>query len=426
MRSVAVSWCLPTRSIVAPWYQPTGRLPDSNVAERIDTFNGQTMDGAAVPTARSGALAAAIEFVRRNPGRVLGAVLGLHLVVWTVLPILVCPNLQLDLVEDLVLGKEWQLGYWKHPPLPWWIADLVYRLTGHIELVYVLGPLAAVVCLYAVWLLARDVLDPFQGLLAVLALEGLHYYNFSVVKFAHDQMQLPMWAFTGLFFYRALKRGRALDWVLAGAFLAGAFWSKYAAFSLAATLGLFLLADPTARRAWRTPGPYLMAITFAIVIAPNVWWLFGHDFMPFQYVSDRAPPAVTWYLYIAYPLQWIVSQIYFLLPAMGLLALIYFGFGARNSRTNLGRRCRIRPPHRDRARRRTVPCDHRGSDRPWPAGGRHVGLSAMVVRATRTDDVARASHRGAVTAALCGRICCLVRHVPSRLCRDRDRRTVLA
>ena len=29
-------------------------------------------------------------------------------------------NLQLDLVEDLALGREWQLGYWKHPPLPWW------------------------------------------------------------------------------------------------------------------------------------------------------------------------------------------------------------------------------------------------------------------------------------------------------------------
>ena len=72
---------------------------------------------------------------RQRPGLVLAWVLGLHLVVWTVLPILLCPNLQLDLVEDLALGKEWQLGYWKHPPLPWWIADLVYRLTGDVNAV---------------------------------------------------------------------------------------------------------------------------------------------------------------------------------------------------------------------------------------------------------------------------------------------------
>ncbi len=43
--------------------------------------------------------------------------------------------------------------------------------------------------------------------------------------------------FTALFFYRGLARGRALDWMLAGAMLALAFWSKYAAFALAISLG---------------------------------------------------------------------------------------------------------------------------------------------------------------------------------------------
>ena len=124
--------------------------------------------------------------------------LALHLVIWTALPILVCPNLQLDLLEDLASGKEWQLGYWKHPPLPWWIADALYRATGSVDAIYVLGPLAAVLCFYGVWLLAREVVGAFEALIAVLALEGIHFYNFSVVKFAHDQMQLPFWAFTGV------------------------------------------------------------------------------------------------------------------------------------------------------------------------------------------------------------------------------------
>ena len=283
------------------------------------------MSGAVAQSAGSGMLAAAVAFARREPGKVLGLVLGLHLVVWTALPILVCPNLQLDLVEDLALGKEWQLGYWKHPPLPWWIADLVYRLTGQIDAVYVLGPLAAVICLYAVWLLAREVAGAFTGLLAVLVLEAVHYYNFSAVKFAHDQVQLPFWAFTGLFFYRALKRGRLLDWTLAGICLAGAFWSKYAAFALAATLGLFLLLDPTARGAWRTPGPYVMAAAFLIVLAPNLWWLIEHDFLPFRYVDARAKAAVHAYQYVLFPLQWTASQLLFLLPAVALVALLYLG-----------------------------------------------------------------------------------------------------
>ncbi len=287
------------------------------------------MDGVATRPARERGLARLVDFARREPGKVLAAVLGAHLVVWTLLPILLCPNLQLDLAEDLAFGKEWQLGYWKHPPLPWWAADLVYRLTGNLDALYLLGPLAAVVCFYGVWLLAREVVDDIEALIAVLALEGIHFYNFSVVKFAHDQMQLPFWAFTGLFFYRALARGRMLDWTLAGVFLAGAFWSKYAAFALAATLGLFLLLDPFARRAWRSGGPYLMALAFAIVIAPNAWWLVQNDFMPFHYVDERARIAARWYQALVYPLQWTGSQLQFLAPTIGLLALLYPRGGLR-------------------------------------------------------------------------------------------------
>src|SRR5258705_6324139 len=127
----------------------------------------------------------------RRPGIVLMTVLAAHLVVWTVLPILTCPNLQLDLVEDLALGKEWQLGYWKHPPLPWWLADLFYRVTGSVDAIYLLGPLAAVACFYPVFKLAPEVTYPLTALIPSLSLECMHYYNFSVVKFPHDQVQLP-------------------------------------------------------------------------------------------------------------------------------------------------------------------------------------------------------------------------------------------
>jgi 4-amino-4-deoxy-L-arabinose transferase-like glycosyltransferase len=283
------------------------------------------MDSIVAQPAAGHDLANVVELARRAPGKVLAVVLGAHFTVWTLTPILVCPNLQLDLVEDLALGKEWQLGYWKHPPLPWWVADLAYRLTGQVDAVYVLGPLAAVLCFYAVWLLGREIVGPFRALIAVLVLEGVHFYNFSVVKFAHDQMQLPFWGFTALFFYRAIRRGRMFEWGLAGAFLAGAFWSKYAAFPLAATLGLILLFDPAARPAWRTAGPYLMALVFACVIAPNAWWLVESNFMPFTYVSGRAKEAMHWYDYVIYPLQWTGTQLFFLLPALGLLALLYVG-----------------------------------------------------------------------------------------------------
>jgi 4-amino-4-deoxy-L-arabinose transferase-like glycosyltransferase len=283
------------------------------------------MDGAQLEPAQRSWLDATLGFARRAPGKALAVLCAFHLVVWAALPFAICHNLQLDLIEDLALGREWQLGYWKHPPLPWWLADLAYRLTGSVYAVYLLGPLAAVICFYGVWLLGRDTVGPFRGLIAVAALQGVHFYNISVVKFAHDQMQLPFWAFTAWFFHRALIRGRAVDWLLAGACLAGAFWSKYAVFALAISLGLFLLLDPVARRAWRTPGPYLMALACLVVIAPNIWWLVQSDFLPMHYVDVRTRVATRWWEFPVYPLRWTVSQVFFLAPAALLMALLYGG-----------------------------------------------------------------------------------------------------
>ncbi len=288
-----------------------------------DSPKDASMD-ARTATAGGGALGAIVDFALRKPGQTLAIVLGAHLLVWFFLPFLTSPNLELDLVEGLALGKEWQLGYWKHPPLPWWMADLAYRLTGAPESVYALGPLAVIGCFIAVYLLARDIAGPVQALVATLSLVGIHYYNYSAVKFAHDQMQLPFWALTALFFYRGLARGRALDWILAGAMLALAFWSKYAAFALAISLGLFLLIDPVARQALRTKGPWLMAAAFLVVIAPNAWWLVDSGFLPMQYVGDRAKIPERALQYITYPLIWMASQVFFMHPMLILLGITLF------------------------------------------------------------------------------------------------------
>jgi len=92
-------------------------------------------------------------------------------------------------------------------------------------------------------------------------------------------LQLPLWALTGLFVYRAVVDGRSTDWILSGIWLALAFWTKYAAVALAIPIGLVLLVDPLARRAWRSPGPYLMAAAFFVVLAPHLAWLVTARFL---------------------------------------------------------------------------------------------------------------------------------------------------
>ena len=68
----------------------------------------------------------------------------LHAAVWTALPTLLYPNLPLDLIEALTYGREWQLGYDKLPPLPWWLVEIAYRLVGHDFAYYLLAQMAVV------------------------------------------------------------------------------------------------------------------------------------------------------------------------------------------------------------------------------------------------------------------------------------------
>lgn len=277
-----------------------------------------TTAAAAAPPSRLAALA---DRCLAHPGRTLAAVLVAHILVWVAAPIVTFRSLQLDLLEGLVLGREWLLGSWKHPTLPWWLVEIAHRAGGDDRAVYLLGPLAAVACMAVVWRLAREVAPPATALLAVLALEGMHFFNFSAVKFAHDTLLLPFAALSGWFFYRATARGRNLDWALLGLALALSFWSKYSAALLGATLGLAMLLDPVARRAWRTPGPYLAAAVFLLVLAPNLWWLATHGFQPFVYAEESARAASDWSEHLTFPLRWAASQIAFVAPAFLLLLI---------------------------------------------------------------------------------------------------------
>jgi 4-amino-4-deoxy-L-arabinose transferase-like glycosyltransferase len=170
--------------------------------------------------------------------------------------------------------------------------------------------------------MAREVVSARAALVSVAVLEGIHFYSFSSIKFAHDQGQLMFWALTVWLLYRGLTRERPLDWALAGAALALAFWSKYAAAMLAATLFLFLVIDPQARRCWRGVGPWIALASFALVLAPHAIWLVDHDFLPFSYVDHRSAHAARAIDYLVYPALFAGSQLMYLLPAIAMIALL--------------------------------------------------------------------------------------------------------
>src|SRR5256885_16126993 len=81
-----------------------------------------------------------------------------------------------------------------------------------------------------------------------------------------------------------------------------------------------MVFDPRARATVRTPGPWLMALAFFVVIAPNLNWLIETGFTPLRYVDARAKIATHWYHVFTYPLQWTASQLFFFPQPIALLA----------------------------------------------------------------------------------------------------------
>jgi hypothetical protein len=263
-----------------------------------------------------------IATIERRPQTAFAVFLALHVVVWTALPALLYPNLPLDLIEALTYGREWQLGYDKLPPLPWWLVELVYRAIGVDAAYYALAQIAVVSAFAAVWLTARPLVGAVGALVAVIILDGMHYFHFTAAKFNHDVIQLPLWALAGYAFHAALRRGRMTHWLILGVALGLALWAKYFVVVLAAPLALFLLLDRDARPALATAGPWIALVVALVIMAPHLVWLVRNDFLPFAYASARAAPSRGLIDHVVHPLVFAVGQVAFVLPALLIAAAV--------------------------------------------------------------------------------------------------------
>lgn len=275
--------------------------------------------------------AAAAAWVKDRPGTAFAAFLALHAAVWTALPALLYANLPLDLIEALMYGREWQLGYDKLPPLPWWLVEIAHRLIGHDFAYYLLAQISVVTAFALVFAAARPLVGSLGALVAVLIVDGLHYLNYTSAKFNHDVIQLPFWAMAGYALHRALRGGRLMHWALLGLALGMSLWAKYFVVVLVAPMLLFAVVDRDARRALFTPGPYVAAAVALLIVAPHLVWLVRNDFLPFAYAEHRAVLPRGWYDHLWRPFEFAVSQLFFLVPSLLIAAPLAWPRGEREA-----------------------------------------------------------------------------------------------
>jgi hypothetical protein len=263
---------------------------------------------------------------RENATTLFWAFVSIHAIVWTALPILSQPNGHTDVIELLNWGRHPQWGYWKHPPLQAWALGVAASMTVEpLWGVYLASQIANSACFWAVWLFARDFLNPAYSLLSVLLLEGIPNYTSKSPKFEHDALQLPLWALTVLLLRLALKSGRLRYWLMCGVAIGLGLLSKYSIVFLLAPLSIFMLVNADARRHFATPGPYITASTAALIVAPHVAWLIRNDFPTVTYALTRAESHGRLIDHLVNPLGFALNQVIALIPAMILMALLMVG-----------------------------------------------------------------------------------------------------
>lgn len=252
------------------------------------------------------------------------AFICIHLILWTMIPILVRHNLPLDSIEGTIWGHQLEWGYDKNPFLNGWLTALAAYLGGQSGwMIYFFSQISVVVCFWAVWKLAKNMVPPVYALVAVMLLESVQYYNFHAIDFNDNTLELSLWALTIYFFYQALySTHKTGPWLLTGLFAALGMMAKYYTATLLTAMALFFFMRAENRKQLTTLPPYLGLIVFLAIILPHVIWLFFHDFITITYVFQRASSAPHWTNRFFYPTQFALQQLQAFLPALILFAFL--------------------------------------------------------------------------------------------------------
>lgn len=225
----------------------------------------------------------------------LVAVLALYVLYWTVYGSTFHAVIHHDMAEAWVWGREFESGYFKHPPLFAWIAGAWFQLFPREGWsFYLLSSLNAAVGLAGVFAIARRYLPPRAAWAGLLLVMLTPFFNLLALKFNANSVLLSLWPWTVYFFLRALEpkaeepEVKRLAFAAAFGVLAGlSLLGKYFSVVLVASCVLASFAAPDARRLYRGAVPYVAVAAALLVITPHVLWVASHGFPTVEYAVDK-------------------------------------------------------------------------------------------------------------------------------------------
>ena len=265
---------------------------------------------------------------KRNINNIFFIFILIHLIIWTLVPTITNHNLPLDTIEALAWGSNLDWGFNKHPPISAFFPEMFYQIFGPQDWAYYfLSQIFVIISFYFVFKFSNEILNnKLLGLIAVLLLESIFFYNFTTPEFNVNVCQLPFWSLVVYYSWKIYEKReiKLLDCFLVGLFAALGFLSKYLFIYLLASIDLLFIWLIFIKKNKKFDFKYLITLeVFIVLLVPHFIWLYNNDFITILYGLKRTGldgSAILEHFY--YPFIFLLKQIGILLPFFFLVWLL--------------------------------------------------------------------------------------------------------
>ena len=109
--------------------------------------------------------------ISKNINNIFYIFITAHLIFWTLIPSLTNQNLPLDTIEALAWGSNLDWGFNKHPPMSAFFPEIFFQIF-------------VIISFYYVFKFSKELFNnEFLGLISVLLIEAIYFYNFTTPEF---------------------------------------------------------------------------------------------------------------------------------------------------------------------------------------------------------------------------------------------------
>jgi dolichyl-phosphate-mannose-protein mannosyltransferase len=215
-----------------------------------------------------------VELLRTWPRVIFWLAVLAQAALWFLVPALFYSAPPGELPFVLAIGHEFQLGTYLGPPLAFWLADVMFTLSGRSVIgIYLLAQVCVVVTYWAVFNLGRAIVGAQQAAMATLLMVGISVLSVPTPDFSPAILAMPLTALALLHFWYAIGEGKRNYWFTLAIEIGLLLLTSYAGLILVGLMALWLLMTKQGKAALATTDPWMAGIVVVLVLFPHLIWL---------------------------------------------------------------------------------------------------------------------------------------------------------